>query len=43
MTAMLEREIVSGVDTLFSMLLLAVSLVAGLFVANVLSPERRLG
>lgn len=42
-TAMLEREVVSGVDTLFSMLLLAVSLVAGLFVANVLSPERRLG
>jgi len=42
-TAMLEREVVSGVDTLFSMLLLAVSLVAGLFVANLLSPERRLG
>lgn len=42
-TAMLEREVVSGIDTLFSMLLLAISLVAGLFFANLLTPERRLG
>lgn len=42
-TAMLEREVVSGIDTLFSMLLLAISLVAGLFVANLVSPERRIG
>lgn len=42
-TAMLEREVVSGIDTLFSMLLLAISLVAGLFFANLVAPERRLG
>lgn len=42
-TAMLEREVVSGIDTLFSMLLLAISLVAGLFFANLVSPERKLG
>jgi uncharacterized membrane protein YjjP (DUF1212 family) len=42
-TAMLEREVVSGIDTMFSMLLLAISLVAGLFFANLLAPERRIG
>lgn len=42
-TAMLDREVVSGVDTLFTMLLLAISLVSGLLFANLVSPERRLG
>ena len=42
-TALLEREVIAGVDTLFRMLLLAISLVAGLFFANLVSPERRLG
>jgi uncharacterized membrane protein YjjB (DUF3815 family) len=42
-TALLEREVIAGVDTLFQMLLLAISLVAGLFFANLVSPERRLG
>ncbi len=42
-TALLEREVIAGVDTLFQMLLLAISLVAGLFFANIVSPERRLG
>ncbi|MDZ4674457.1 MAG: threonine/serine exporter family protein [Gemmatimonadota bacterium] len=42
-TALLEQEAIAGVDTLFQMLLLAISLVAGLLFANLLAPERRLG
>ena len=42
-TAMLDRQVLSGVDTMFQMLLLAISLVAGLLFANVVFPERRLG
>lgn len=42
-TALLEQEVIAGVDTLFQMLLLAISLVAGLLFANLVAPERRLG
>lgn len=43
MTSMLERDVVSGIDTAFAMILVAVSLVAGLLMANAsISPRRDL-
>lgn len=42
-TAMLESEVVSGVETGFRMLLIAVSLVAGLLIANLVMPQARPG
>ena len=42
-TALLEQEVIAGVDTLFQMLLLAISLVAGLLFANLVAPEREIG
>jgi uncharacterized membrane protein YjjB (DUF3815 family) len=39
MSAMMERDTVSGIDTAFTMILTAVSLVAGLLIAGVLVPE----
>lgn len=39
--SMLEHDVVLGVETAFKMILVAVSLVAGLLVANVLVPGRR--
>lgn len=41
MTAMLSADVISGVETAFSMILVAISLVAGLLLANVLVPARR--
>lgn len=41
MTALLDEEIVAGVDTAFTMMLTAVSLAAGLLVANVVIPLRK--
>ncbi len=41
MTSMLERDVVSGIDTAFGMILVAVSLVAGLLLANAGVPPRR--
>lgn len=41
MTSMLERDVVRGVDTAFAMILVAVSLVAGLLMANASVPPRR--
>ncbi len=41
MTSMLERDVVSGIDTAFAMILVAVSLVAGLLMANASVPPRR--
>jgi uncharacterized membrane protein YjjP (DUF1212 family) len=41
MTSMLERDVVSGIDTAFAMILVAVSLVAGLLMANLSLPPRR--
>ncbi|HUS68067.1 MAG TPA: threonine/serine exporter family protein [Kofleriaceae bacterium] len=43
LSSMLDRDIVSGIDTAFAMILVAVSLVAGLLVANAtISPRREL-
>jgi uncharacterized membrane protein YjjP (DUF1212 family) len=39
MAALMERDTVSGIDTAFTMILTAVSLVAGLLIAGVLVPE----
>ncbi len=41
MTAMLARDVLGGVDTAFSMILVAMAIVAGLLFANVLVPPRR--
>ena len=35
----MERNTVAGIDTAFTMILTAVSLVAGLLIAGVLAPE----
>ncbi len=40
--SLLDREVVSGVDTAFQMVLVATALVAGLLVANVIVSERHL-
>ncbi|MCS7003297.1 MAG: threonine/serine exporter family protein, partial [Dehalococcoidia bacterium] len=40
-TALLERDTVSGIETAFAMTLTAVSLVAGLLFANVILAPRR--
>jgi uncharacterized membrane protein YjjB (DUF3815 family) len=37
---MLEKDVLSGIDSLFTALLVAVSLVAGLLLANVFVPPR---
>ena len=41
LSAMLEKDVVSGVETAFAALMVAVALVAGLLVANVLVPARK--
>ena len=41
MTSMMQRNTVAGIDTAFSMVLTAVSLVAGLLIAGILVPEPR--
>jgi hypothetical protein len=41
MASLLERDVVTGIDTAFTMLLAAVSLVAGLLIANAVVPPRR--
>ncbi len=40
--SLLDREVVLGVESAFRMILVAVALVAGLLIANVLSPVRKL-
>lgn len=42
LTSLLERQAVTGIETIFSMILTAVALVAGLLVAGVVAPERSL-
>ncbi|HUH00732.1 MAG TPA: threonine/serine exporter family protein [Kofleriaceae bacterium] len=43
LSAMMERDVVTGIDTAFAMILVAVSLVAGLLIANAtISPRREL-
>ena len=39
LTSLLEREAVAGVETIFSMILTAVALVAGMLIAAVIAPE----
>jgi uncharacterized membrane protein YjjP (DUF1212 family) len=41
LTSLMERQAVAGIETIFSMILTAVALVAGLLVAAVVVPERR--
>jgi uncharacterized membrane protein YjjB (DUF3815 family) len=41
MTSLIERQAVAGIETIFSMILTAVALVAGLLVAAVVVPETR--
>lgn len=42
LTSLMERQAVAGIETIFSMVLTAVALVAGLLVAAVVAPEPRL-
>jgi uncharacterized membrane protein YjjP (DUF1212 family) len=42
LTSLLEREAVAGIETIFSMILTAVALVAGLLVAAAVAPEARM-
>jgi uncharacterized membrane protein YjjB (DUF3815 family) len=37
----MEKDVVSGVTTAFSMILIAVALVTGLLIANVIAPPRK--
>ncbi|MFN0109258.1 MAG: threonine/serine exporter family protein, partial [Blastocatellia bacterium] len=41
LAALLDRQIVSGVDTTFKMILTAMALVAGTLIANIVVPSRR--
>jgi uncharacterized membrane protein YjjP (DUF1212 family) len=41
MSSLLQRDTIAGVDTAFTMVLTAVSLVAGLLIASVIAPEPR--
>ena len=41
LASLMERQAVAGIETIFSMILTAVALVAGLLVAAVVAPERR--
>jgi uncharacterized membrane protein YjjP (DUF1212 family) len=41
LSSLLERDVVTGIDTAFAMVLIAVSLVAGLLLANATVPPRR--
>ncbi len=41
LASLLDRQIVSGVDTTFKMILTAMALVAGTLIANIVAPSRR--
>ena len=41
LASLLDREVVLGVDTAFRMILMAVALVAGILVSNIVAPPRR--
>ena len=43
LTSLLDRQAVTGIETAFSMILTAIALVAGMLVAGVILPERRIG
>ena len=42
LTSLIERQAVAGVETIFSMILTVVALVAGLLIAAAVIPERRM-
>jgi uncharacterized membrane protein YjjP (DUF1212 family) len=42
LAALMDREVVSGVETAFTMLVIAVSIVVGMLMSNVVLPRRRL-
>lgn len=42
LTSLIERQAVAGIETIFSMILTAVALVAGLLIAAAVIPERRM-
>jgi uncharacterized membrane protein YjjB (DUF3815 family) len=41
MSSLMQRNTVAGIDTAFTMVISAVSLVAGLLIASILAPEPR--
>jgi uncharacterized membrane protein YjjB (DUF3815 family) len=41
LASLLDREVVLGVETAFRMILMAVALVAGILVSNIIAPPRR--
>ena len=41
LASLLDREVVLGVETAFRMVLMAVALVAGMLVSNVIAPPKR--
>jgi uncharacterized membrane protein YjjB (DUF3815 family) len=41
LSSLLDREVVTGMETAFTMVLIAAGLVAGLLLANVVTPIRR--
>ena len=43
LTSLIEREALTGIETAFSMILTAIALVAGMLMAGVIVPERRIG
>jgi uncharacterized membrane protein YjjB (DUF3815 family) len=43
LTNLMDRQAVTGIETAFSMILTAIALVAGMLVAGVILPERRIG
>jgi uncharacterized membrane protein YjjP (DUF1212 family) len=43
LASLLDRQVISGVETAFTMVLMATALVSGLLVANVVVPRRRSG
>jgi uncharacterized membrane protein YjjB (DUF3815 family) len=43
LTSLIQREALTGIETAFSMILTAIALVAGMLVAGVILPERRIG
>ena len=41
LAALMDREVVSGIETAFKMVVIAVSIVSGILIANVVTPKRR--
>jgi uncharacterized membrane protein YjjB (DUF3815 family) len=43
LAALMDREVVSGIETAFTMVVIAVSIVSGFLIAIVVTPRRRVG